>query len=331
MADDLAEPQSLLAVTNYWSKALLPSEVYDDRFVQWAHDHGAYLYLVLVGPKTEIMDLVQESDGWKMKTRFHDGSQFKPRTIPVPFDLLPRKGTRLVDGAVNWVDEQGENQRSNAVDLTRRVLARAWRPGQHMSHWHEWTLRKFFTYRVEYIGQSFGKQGERTAAERIGEGHETVQRVLAQVGDLYPNSAVALIVLDAAVQGRELSGSIGPDNGEEIARMAMQAMTEPEGPLVDQAKLVTVAEAMLIRSFPETRNKQYESFPSKDAPALVAELRAAGVTHLGVQLDVSRSLALLNHPDRTRAPQERLRFAVNLATGARETLDTTAPLSWQAD
>ena len=331
MEDDQAELQSLLAVTNYWSRALLPSEVYDDGFVQWAHDHGAYLYLVLVGPRTEIVGLIEEADGWKVKTRFHDGSQFKPRTIPVPFDLLPREGTHLLDGGIDWVDDSGETRRSNAVDLTRRLLERAWKPDRPMDDWHRRTLRKFFTYRVEYIGQSFGKRGERTAAERIGGGHETVQRVLAEIGDLYPNSAVALVVLDAAVQHREVVGSIGPDNWEEVARMAEKAMLEPDGPLMDPAKLITVAEAMLIRSFPETRNKQYKMFPSKDAPALVAELLAAGVTHLGVQLDVSGSFALLEHPDKARAPKDKLRFAVNLTTGSREALRTTSPLTWRAD
>lgn len=330
MSEEPQTAQSLLAVTNRQSRALLPSEAYRPEFVRWAHDYGAHLYLVLVGPRTEIVALDKEAECWKLRTRFHDGSQMKPRTIPVPFEILPERGTELSDGVVVWVDQQGAPQRSNAVEIVRRVLQRAWRPGQSSDPWHTYTLRKFFTYQVEYIGQSFGKEGERTAAERISQGHKTIQQVLAEVGDLRPNSAVAFVVIDAQVQGREMTFSIGPDNVGDVSALVSQFMAMPDGPFADQAKLVTAAEAMLIRSFPNTRNAQYKHFPLKDAPALVQELLDAGITHLGVQLDVSQSLALLQHPDEGHEPQAQLRFAVNLTTGKRETLASSSPLTWQA-
>lgn len=331
MSEEPQPPQSLLAVTNWQSRALLPSEVCQPDFVEWAHDHGAHLYLVLVGPRTEIVALCRDGEAWKLRTLFHDGSQMRPRTIPVPFEILPEKGTELLDGVVVWIDQQGASHRSNAVEIVRRVLWLALRSGQPFGQWHTCTLKKFFTYQVEYIGQSFGKEGNRTAAERIGQGHKTVQQVLAEVGDLRPNSAVAFVALDAHVQGREMTFTISPDNVEDISALASQFMAEPHGPLVDKGKLVTAAEATLIRSFPHARNSQYKDFPLKDAPALVQELIDAGITHLGVQLDVSQSLALLQHPCEGYEPQARLRFAVNLTTGARETLQSSAPLTWQAD
>lgn len=323
-------PQSLLAVTNLHSRALLPSEVYSPEFIEWSHEYGAYLYLVLVGPKAEVVDLQEEDDHWKMHARFHDGVAMKPRTIPVSFDILPKAGTTIDAGAIVSIDAEGRLYRMNVVEVIRLVLERELRLYGKFDEWHECTQKKFFTYRVEYIGQAYGKEGERTAAERIGQGHEKVQQILAEKVAHYPNADVALVVLDAHVQGREVSGSIDLNNSEEIAQLFAQAATEPEGPLADHGKLVTVAEAMLIRSFPELRNIQYKEFPLKDAPSLVNELTTAGLTHLGVQIDLSQSMTILVHPDEGKPPTRFLRFGVNIKTGERETLSTTSPLSWQA-
>ncbi|MBG6212928.1 MAG: hypothetical protein LH475_10485 [Cryobacterium sp.] len=181
------------------------------------------------------------------------------------------------------------------------------------------------------MGQSYGKHGERTAAKRSGDGHKQLQQVLAEQADFHPNSAVAVIVMDAQIQGREAVFSIGADNVEEIGLFASQFLATPDDPLVAKSKLVTVAEAMLIRSFPESLNIEYKQFPRKDAPALVKELRAAGISHLGVEIDVSQNMALISHPDRGGPPSKRIRFAVNLETGERETLSTSTPLAWQAE
>lgn len=323
-------PTSLLAVANWQSRALQPSEVYEPEFIEWAHHHRAFLYLVLVGPRAEIVGLTSEEDGWNVATRFYNGAEFKPRTIRVPYALLPEKSTHLVEGLVKWTDEHGAEHSANAVTIARLVLEQAIEQDGPLNNWYEQTLRKFFTYRVRYIGQSYGKQGERTAAERINEGHEHVQAELARIMDSHPNQAVALIALDANVQGREIVGTIDETDLEGLSNYLGQAISQPEGPLVDEKKLVTAAEAMLIRSFPDLRNKQYENFPLKDAPSLVGELTEAGISHLGVHLDVSQSLALLQQPDDSQAPSAVLRFGVNLKTGADETLQTSAPLSWRA-
>ena len=324
------EPQSLLALTNWQSRAIVPSEVYDRDFKVWAHSHGAHIYMVLVGPKIEICDLVQEADGWRLRTLFHNGVAMKPRTIPVPFELLPEKSTKLVDGAIEWTDAGGKTHRSSAVQVTRKVLEHAVQSRGKTDPWLHQTIRKFFTYTVRYVGQAYGQGGERTAAERIGQGHKQVQQVLSEVADFYPSAAVAVIVMDAQVQGREASLSVGPDNREATASFVSRFLATPDGPLVEQSKLVTVAEAMLIRSFPEAQNIQYKHFPLKDAPALVTELLTAGISHLGIQIDVSESFALIRYPESEKAPANQLRFAVNLRTGAREALSTGSPMAWRA-
>lgn len=324
-------PQSLLVVTNWRSRALLPSEVYEPEFKAWANDNGAYIYLVMIGPKTEIFDLICEGHGWKVRTRFYDGVTMKLRTIPVSFDVIPEKSAIFADGLIEWGDADGQSHRANAVQIARMVLEHALRSSDSLDEWHWDTIRKFFTYRVEYVGQSFGKSGERTVAERIGEGHKTVQAVLAEVVDYNAGAAVAIVVMDAQVDRRESSFSIGADNSDAVFEHVKQFMSTPDGPLGDKAKLVTVAEGMLIQAFPDARNRQYKSFPRRDAPALVKELMAAGISHLGIEMDVSQSLALVRHPDPGEEPSRQLRFAVSLETGERETPSTSAPLAWRAD
>lgn len=221
------DPKSLLAVTNLESRALMPSEANQPEFIKWAHDHGAHLYLVLVGPRTEIVGLEKDVAYWKVRTHFHDGTLMKPRMIPVPFDILPEKGTKLSGGTVDWVDCSGASHRSNAVDIVRRVLRQEWESKAKLDDWHLDTLKKFFTYHVEYIGQSFGKDGERTAAERISQGHKTVQKILAEVCDLNPNGAVAFLVLDSEVQGSEVEVSLGPDNVQDASAAMARTMAKP--------------------------------------------------------------------------------------------------------
>lgn len=328
MSNHPSDPQSLLAVTNWQSRALEPWEAEEPEFKRWAHENDIHLYLVLVGPRTEILGLDKQPTYWKLHTLFHDGTTMKPRMLPVPFEILPEKGPTLTnDGVVAWTDDQGTHE-LNAIEIARRLLQTADRP---LDLWHQSTLEKLFTYQVEYIGQSFGKAGERTPAERIGQGHATVQSVLSRTISHRLNSAVAFVVLDAHVQGVEMTLSLGPDNVQEMSARAARLIAQPEGPLVDRHKLVTVFEALLIRSFPAARNQQYKRFPLKDAPQLVEELLEWGYTHLGVRLDVSQSLALLRHPNPAQRPQSVLRFGVNLRTGEYETLPEGPPISWQAN
>lgn len=316
-------PQSLLVMANWRSRALAPSDIHDPGFVDWAHRHGAYLYLVLVGPRIDINELVAGTQDWKIDVRFHDGNSMKPRTIRIPFDLIPKGQATLVAGAVDWTDATGRKHRSSAAQLTRYVLAKERGDAKRRAL----TIRKFFNYRVEYIGQSYGKAGERTAAERIGAGHKQVQQVLAEVADLYPFSAVALLAMDLKILRQELSFTLSPENPMAAAEAIGEFMTTMDGPL-EPRKLVTAAEALLIRSFPEARNEQYKDFPKADAPALVAKLQDAGVSHIGIEINLTESMAMIQQLDPRDPPAEHLRFAVNLATGDPETIATSSPLAW---
>lgn len=102
--------------------------------------------------------------------------------------------------------------------------------------------------------------------------------------------------MDAHVQGRELFGSIGPGGNEEFARLAANFMMSPDGPLKDEGLLIDAAEAMLVRYLQPKMNEKLKEFPVKDRPGLVKPLLAEGVTHLGVQIDLTASDAILHDP-----------------------------------
>ncbi|MGP5249890.1 hypothetical protein ACTXLS_10265 [Corynebacterium variabile] len=323
-----------IVVRNPYSVNLVPSEIVDKEFIKYAHEAGAYIYLVLVGPRVNVLELINDGDQWIMHTEFHDGASMKPRTVPVSFDMLPQNAS-IIGNLIEFTDEKtGERHRTNAVKIVRNILAepifRSVSSQIAPTNWEYQTLRKFFTYRVEYIGQSYGNNGSRTAAERIGEGHSHVQAVLAEINDYFPNSAVALIVMGVSVDNSEMHITIEPDD-KEAENAFVKMFTEPNGPLDDEGTLVTTMEAMLIRSFPGIRNKQYTRFAEKDAPSLVGALRDAGYTHVGVELDVTGSVALLQHPDTSKEPNTVLRFDADLTTGESGTFPSNPPLTWQLD
>ncbi|QGU00962.1 hypothetical protein CKALI_00305 [Corynebacterium kalinowskii] len=100
MGDDHAESQSQLVVTNYWSRDFCRRRcttigscsghtTAEPTSISCSRDLGLKSW---------------KADGWKAKMRFQDGSEFKPRTIPVPFGFLPREGAHLFEGGIDWVD-----------------------------------------------------------------------------------------------------------------------------------------------------------------------------------------------------------------------------------
>ncbi|GIG26913.1 hypothetical protein [Cellulomonas denverensis] len=322
-----AHPTSLIAVTNEMSAALIPSDLYVEGFEEAALEAGNHLYLIAVGPRIEPVSVIPPHDGWKLRTRFYDRG-YRPRTVPVPQVLFPDGDLRVTDSVLFHVTAQSD-QPLSAIDVTRRVLAHAAAcDSEHLRSWQQYTIRKFFTYRVVYIGQAFGRKKRRSAVKRLADGHEKLQRVLSEINDLYRTSDVGVIVTDARVHGRELNLTLGPGNADEFAQATVDFMTMSFGPLENEGLTIDAAEAMLIRYFQPRLNDKLREFPLKDRPGLVQPLLGAGITHLGVHLDVAQSRALLADPV-TNEARSRHRFAINLATGERETPASNAPTAWR--
>ena len=119
---------------------------------------------------------------------------------------------------------------------------------------------------VLYIGQAFGKAGERAALDRL-EKHETLQKVSLQVG-APPSKQLTVLLLEVIPANRMLT-TFNPfardlSKGKERIRAGIDKLygtTEKER--------VALYEAALIRYFQPRYNKDFkDSFPSTDLKVL---------------------------------------------------------------
>lgn len=325
-AGPVREPAGLIAVTNLNSKAMVSSQIYAEGMEEWAKNQGNHLYLIAAGPRVNAISVEKTRAGCSVKTEYFDGG-WRPRTLRVPAGLFRAGELRVSDGVLIHCDGPAQ-KRHTAVEAARMILedARRDRSPQARS-WERHTINKFFRYSVVYVGQAYGRDTRISAIKRLADGHEHLQKVLACVNDYYRNSDVGVILMDAHIMGRELYGTVGPDNAEELGKLAAGMFGKPDGPLDDQGLLIDAAEAMLIRYLQRAENKKLKEFPLRDRPGLVEPLLGDGITHLGVQIDLSESFAVLQDPA-TQDVKQRQRYAVNLRTGEREIASNT-PLGWQ--
>lgn len=319
-------PTGLISVTNLSSQALVPSQIYDEGMEEWGKALGNHIYLVAIGPRVNVVSATEDADGWRIGTEYYrDG--WRPRVVRLPASMFRSANASVSDGVLVHRGDDGE-ERYTAVQLARKALDLAREDESLRARtWKKHTIDKFFDYSVVYIGQAYGRDVRKSAVKRLADGHEDLQQVLAEVNDHHRNSDVGVILMDAQVQGRELFGSIGQDGNEELVRLATNLITAPDGPLKDRGLLIDAAEAMLIRYLQPKMNEKLKEFPLKDRPGLVNPLLAEGVTHLGVQIDLTASDAILYDPIAGTSKSHH-RFAVNLSTGEREVAGDS-PLAWQ--
>ncbi|WP_311243068.1 hypothetical protein [Microbacterium sp. WCS2018Hpa-23] len=325
-AYDRKPPAGLISVTNLSSRVLVPSQIYDEGMEEWGKASGNHIYLVAIGPRVNVVSALKDTDGWRIDTEYYkDG--WRPRTVRLPAPAFRSINVSVSDGVLVHLGDDGE-ERYTAVQLARKALDLARDDSSLQAQsWMKHTIDKFFDYTVVYIGQAYGRDVRKSAVKRLTDGHADLQKALAAVNDHHRNSDIGVVLMDTHVQGRELFGSIGQDGNEELARLAANLMTAPDGPLEDKALLIDAAEAMLIRYIQPKMNEKLREFPLKDRPGLVNPLLAAGITHLGVQIDLTASDVVLHDPI-AGTSNSRHRFAVNLSTGERDVAGDS-PLAWR--
>lgn len=327
-AKDVEPPTGLISVGNLSSSPLVPSEIYDEDMEEWGQMLGNHLYLVTIGPRVNVASATMDADRLRVDTNYYrDG--WRPRTLhlPLPEPMSQANDFSVSDGVL--VRRRGEEEhRYTGAQLARMALdLKLADTSLQARNWRKQTIEKFFDYSIVYVGQAYGRDVRRSAVKRLADGHKNLQRTLAMVNDHYRNSDVGLILMDAHVQDRELNGSVGSgDNDETISRI-VKFLTSMDGPLEDKGLLIDAAEAMLIRYFQPWMNDKLKEFPLKDRPGLVGPLLDEGITHLGVQIDLTKSYAILYDPV-VEVSTSHHRFAVNLSTGHRET-PGDLPLSWR--
>ncbi|MFA9444441.1 hypothetical protein [Egicoccus sp. AB-alg6-2] len=323
----------LVVVRNDTSRALMSSEIYSEELKEVALERGNHIYLVALGPRVRVI-AVDDTDGtdgtWIVRTEFENGGLWKPRTVRVPRQLLGGGELRHVKDHVVHRSSEGIEKKYAAISLVRALLrANFASAAERERFWYEHTIKKFFTYSIVYVGQAYGRDKRRSAIDRIEQGHEHLQKILAEVHDYHPDQHVGVMIADLRLAGAEVHGSIGPKTLEQIATASEDLLTNFGGALEDPKNALDAVEALLIRYFQPVENTKLKQFPRYGLPSLIRKLETSYITHLGIDFNVADSYALLWDPKRAKARSVH-RFSVNIRTGRPEAAGN-APLSWQPD
>lgn len=121
--------------------------------------------------------------------------------------------------------------------------------------------KEILDLKILYIGQAFGENGKRLAAERLSS-HSTLQQIYADFMDNNPNEEIWLILWEFAPYLISMLGSIGVDAIHDFDESVEQYQKVNDTPIpLDQQ--ITVIEAALIKYFSPRYNIEYKStFPA---------------------------------------------------------------------
>ncbi|EKN6016545.1 TPA: hypothetical protein ACVBYD_002974 [Yersinia enterocolitica] len=149
-------------------------------------------------------------------------------------------------------------------------------------------------YEVLYIGQALGKQGNRTAYERL-KSHSTLQKILAQVGYKYPDKEIMIYMYEfnnaqmyTSIDGRAENADNSPKNEARL----IHAIKNPPS----KSQKIGLIEAGLIRYFQPEYNEHFKiAFPSTKHRVLQS-CRNLDVTGLAIEIDCTDMIYSLYSP-----------------------------------
>ena len=129
-----------------------------------------------------------------------------------------------------------------------------------------------FDYKVLYIGQSYGKTGEREATDRL-KNHSTLQKILAECQNKYAGYNIHILLLD-----------FKQDQIGEVQQCGNLYTIISSEPRFDEQQIINITEASLIHYFKPEYNKNFISnFPSEKHTSY-SEIFDAGCTELAIDL-----------------------------------------------
>lgn len=150
-------------------------------------------------------------------------------------------------------------------------------------------------YEILYIGQAYGKNGKRTALDRLAT-HETVQKIYMHSVNNYPDSDIWVLLTNfsqqsmAIMAGRALV-NVTEENSK-IEDEKFKHLYENNGLSFTEKQKINFTEAALIRYFQPKYNIEFkDSFPSNKHKSYSEcyDLDVRGIT-IEVDLDMKRKL-----------------------------------------
>ncbi|TGL36988.1 hypothetical protein EHQ52_03710 [Leptospira koniambonensis] len=152
-------------------------------------------------------------------------------------------------------------------------------------------LKDELNLKIEYIGRSYGEDGNRVSFSRIN-GHEKLQRVLAEFAHKNRNSEISILFIEFSDAQLILSiDGIGnpTTSDQESTKHAAEAINHNFDPKFG----IYLAEACLIRYFEPDYNKVYkEKFPSKNS-ATLSELANLDIQSAIIEISLNKASFML--------------------------------------
>lgn len=120
-----------------------------------------------------------------------------------------------------------------------------------------------FPLRVLYVGQSFGKTGNRTAFDRLSS-HSTFQKILTELPEKHPNQHLYVYLLE--ITERLMMSFVPPRKDDaEKDKLDREHLRSVICDLPRENQVVNIAEAAIINYFkPEYNVNFVENFPDKN-------------------------------------------------------------------
>lgn len=243
-----------------YSYVTMPADaIYDKKMLSQYSEilSKCHIYIIGFHPTIQLIDANQVERN--LSLNFKVNLEDKEVTLPLPDDL-----DLLVDGdTFSLVNKAGKRMWFNDIDINRII-------NQSVS-----TLE----FNIQYIGQSYGKDGSRNAMTRLLK-HETLQKIALQ--GVPEGQRLTLLLLEIEPSNRLIT-SFNPhaevkDEGSRIKSGLEKLYSTSE------QERISLYEASLIRYFSPKFNKEFKnSFPStnlkvlqdcyeKDFSAVIAEI-----------------------------------------------------------
>lgn len=145
-------------------------------------------------------------------------------------------------------------------------------------------------YEILYIGQAYGKDGKRTALDRLSS-HETVQKIYAHSSSQHPDSDIWIMLANFSQQSMLMMAGADlikvSEEDSKIETEKMEHIFNNDGILISEKQKINFTEAALIQYFEPQYNKDFKgSFPSAKHKSY-SECYSLDVKALNIELDTS--------------------------------------------
>lgn len=243
---------------------LQQSDLNDKRIEKYYENHSpCHIYIICKRPKIYINpDSFKLNDNLiNLNFRVQKGHEFKELSFSTPHPF--NKGEKVsldTEFPYNYFKLKGEKSGIVSSGKASLVLQSAREEFEHQ------TNMDFLDLEVIYVGQSYGKDGERTAIQRI-RSHSTLQQIYSDANNKYIDQDVWILLCSfEQINMLAMNKNNGTEKEFELdwEKRSKNTFTTLMGGKFTGEQTINFTEAALIRYFQPKYNEIFkDSFPSK--------------------------------------------------------------------